>query len=286
MQRNCKLILSIIALALTSLGAFAQDKTDKKVEYKEVILDGKPAKLNIATGEITFVNPKDKKSPVKFDDFVAQSEARAKAMKNSNSKNDLAKPAETPTTHSESTSETRNTEVGTDFHIVKENETLFDLSKMYNVSLTELKRANNLETTLIDTGQRLRVKNLDVHINLASQKDANASYESYSNNNSSNFYMVEKDDTLFGLARRYNLSVNQLKSINNLNSNLIYVGQKLRITEFGSTDDRNSSSVWTVSAGDTLFSIASKNGTSVDIIKQLNGLTSNLIKVGQKLKLK
>ncbi|WP_299124773.1 LysM peptidoglycan-binding domain-containing protein [uncultured Winogradskyella sp.] len=243
MQRNCKLIVSIIALALTSIGVFAQDE----VEYKDVILDGKPAKLNVATGEITLVKPETKKSV----NLSAVNEVSA---------------------------------AESDFHVVKENETLLDISKNYNVSLTELKRANNLETTLIDKGQRLRVKNLDVHIDSIIQEESNVSDESYSENNNSNFYIVEKDDTLFSLARRYNLSVNQLKSINNLNSSLIYIGQKLRVTEFGSVD--NSVSVWTVVSGDTLFSIAQKNGTSVDALKQLNGLTSNLIKVGQKLKLK
>jgi LysM repeat protein len=286
MQRNCKLILSIIALTLTSLGAFAQEKTEAKVEYKDVTLDGKPAKLNVATGEITFVNPKDKKSPVKFDDFVAESEARVKAIKNSNSKSDITQYSERPATNSELPSEVINKEVDTDFHVVKENETLLDISKTYNVSLSELKRANNLETTLIDKGQRIRVKNLDVQLDSISELDTNASYHSYSENTSYNFHIVEKDNTLYSLAKRYNMSVDRLKNLNNLKSNLIHVGQKLRVTEFRETEEYNSVSVWTVSKGDTLFSIALKNRTSVDAIKQLNGLTSNLIKVGQKLKLK
>ena len=241
MKKKYRLILSIVVLALISLGAFAQENT----EYKNVILDGKPAKLNVATGEITLVNPEIKNT------------------------DNISEVNEVPLSES-------------DFHVVKANENLVMISKTYKVSLTELKRANNLETTLVDEGQRLRVRNLDAFINTASDETYNASSENYTD-----VHVVVKNNTLFSIAKRYGLSVDKLKRLNNLTSNTIHVGQKLRVSNGSSNlNEESSMSVWTVASGDTLYSIALKNGTSVDAIKQLNGLTNNTIKVGQKLKLK
>ena len=248
MRRTYKLIVSVIALTILSLGAFAQSET----EYKDVVLDGKPAKLNVATGKITLVNPVDKKK---------------------------VKPSKTIEEYANEEASIKNT---LDFHVVKEGETLFEIANRYNTSLTELKKANNLETTLVKTGQSLRVRNLDSDSNSATQVNAYTNYET----NNSNFHRVENGETLYSLAKRYNLTLNELKSLNNLKSNLITVGQKLRVRDFSATNELDQVSVWIVSKGDTLYSIASENGITVDTIKSLNGLTGNLIHIGQKLQLK
>jgi LysM repeat protein len=233
---------------MLSLGVFAQSEA----QYKDVVLDGKPAKLNVATGEITVVNLTDKKKvePSKTIEEYATEEASIK--------NPL------------------------DFYVVKEGETLLEIANRYNTSLTELKRVNNLETTLVNTGQHLRVRKLDSVSNTATQATT------YTNDktNNSNFHTVENGQTLYSLAKRYNLTLNELKTLNNLKSNLIKVGQKLRVRDFSSTNVLDHVSVWIVSKGDTLYSIASENGITVDTIKDLNGLTGNLIHIGQKLKLK
>ncbi|EDP70066.1 hypothetical protein FBALC1_11052 [Flavobacteriales bacterium ALC-1] len=275
MRKNYKLVLSIVVVLLSGLIAFAQE-----VEYKDVILDGKPAKLNVATGKITFVNPKDKKKPIKFDDYVVESNKTAKAIK---AKNDSAKKKAAIITNSSVIGASNVTEADTlSFHVVKEGETLFDVSKAYNLSLTDLKRINNLETTLINKGQKLRVANFDVQTEtIAIEKTNDANKLS-----TSNFHIVDKNETLYGIAKRYGLSINELKSKNNLNTNLIKVGQKLRVRNFGLSSSVNNIATWTVEKGDTLFSIAKKSGIPLDTIKQLNGLTSNTIMIGQILQLK
>lgn len=88
-------------------------------------------------------------------------------------------------------------------------------------------------------------------------------------------HKVVSGDTLFSLAKKYGLTVNELKSINNLTSDMIKVGQILKLTQF----------THTVVSGDTLFSLAKKNNTTVDKLKSLNGLKSDTIKVGQVLRL-
>ena len=249
MQRNFKLILSIVVVLLAGALAFGQEE---KVEYKDVVLDGKPAKLNVVTGEITLVDPKPDKKPKvsKADDFEKE-------------------------------------EINSNFHIVEENETLLDIANRYNTTLTELKRVNNLESTLVEKGRKLRVRNFDV-VEIEEAKPEVLTQPSTSKAKTksfSDFHIVEKGQTLYSLANRYGLTVSELKQKNDLPSNLIKVGQELRVANFNSNIGKSDLSVWTVSKGDTLYSIAKKNGLSVEKLKSFNGLTSNLIKVGQVLRL-
>ena len=122
-------------------------------------------------------------------------------------------------------------------------------------------------------------------------------------------HKVKSGEYLGKIATKYRVSVNQIKKWNNLKSNNIRVGQRLVIYRGGkgpvSTASSSSStaskgsttaasngssgssaSYHTVRSGDTLSGIATKYGTTVSRIKELNGLTSNNIKVGQRLKVK
>ena len=118
-------------------------------------------------------------------------------------------------------------------------------------------------------------------------------------------YTVKNGDYLGRIASRNRCTVAQIKRWNNLKSNNIRVGQRLVIYKGGggpSTSSSSSSSsasssassssssstptgTYTVKSGDTLSGIATRHGVTVNQLKQWNGLTSNNIKVGQKLKL-
>jgi len=83
---------------------------------------------------------------------------------------------------------------------------------------------------------------------------------------------------LYSIARTYGLTVDQLKSINILSSNNLSVGQRLRVRNSSSSPGTSN---YTVKSGDTLYSIASRFNTTVDEIKRLNNLSSNLLSIGQ-----
>lgn len=111
-------------------------------------------------------------------------------------------------------------------------------------------------------------------------------------------YKVKSGDYLGKIASKYGVTINQIKSWNNLRSNSIQIGQTLYIYKNGgptisqgSTGGSSSSSsskpktvIYTVKSGDSLSKIASKyKGVSVDDIKKANGLKSDAIRAGQKL---
>ena len=105
-------------------------------------------------------------------------------------------------------------------------------------------------------------------------------------------YRVQSGDSLWSIAQRHNTSIANLKSLNNLNSNLIFPNQILKVSGSSASTSRNTSntssvsggSTYTVKAGDSLSLIASKYGTSYQNIMKLNGLNSFLIHPGQVLK--
>lgn len=92
-------------------------------------------------------------------------------------------------------------------------------------------------------------------------------------------YVVRAGDTLWLLSQRYGTTVAELKRLNNLTSDELSIGQVLRIP----TGQAPSYFEYTVRAGDTLWLLSKRYGTTVEAIKSLNGLTGNLLNIGQVL---
>lgn len=96
-------------------------------------------------------------------------------------------------------------------------------------------------------------------------------------------YTVQKGDSLYSIAKRFNVGVNEIKSANNLSSNLISIGQKLVIPGAAPSDQTNVTYV--VQKGDSLWSIVNANNTTIDELVNLNDLITNNIYVGQVLQI-
>lgn len=92
-------------------------------------------------------------------------------------------------------------------------------------------------------------------------------------------YVVQRGDTLYSTARRYGTTVEAIQSANGLAGNAIYVGQQLRIPT--GSPEQPGFTLHIVQAGETLYSIARRYGTTVQAIQLANGLSSTNIRVGQ-----
>ena len=99
----------------------------------------------------------------------------------------------------------------------------------------------------------------------------------------SNYYTVKSGDSLWSIAKKYNILVNNLKKANGISSNTLSIGQILKIpNEEEKKVDTNS---YIVKKGDTLYKIAQENSTSIGELIQLNNLTNTNLNIGDILKL-
>ena len=103
-----------------------------------------------------------------------------------------------------------------------------------------------------------------------------------SNGGTGSTYTVQKGDTLYSIARKFNTSVDELKRLNNLNSNTLYVGQELIVKETPSSDLDNFIT-YTVKRGDSLWKIANDYNISVSDLISFNNLNNTMLTIGQTL---
>lgn len=103
----------------------------------------------------------------------------------------------------------------------------------------------------------------------------------------SNTYTVKSGDTLWSIAKKYGITVDELKSANNLTSNTLRIGQILKIpTQEDVTQPvPGDYTIYTVKSGDSLYSIGRQYNLTPDEIMSYNNLSSNLLSIGQQLKI-
>ncbi|MCY8071117.1 LysM peptidoglycan-binding domain-containing protein [Bacillus inaquosorum] len=163
---------------------------------------------------------------------------------------------------------------------VKKGDTLWELSRKYDTTISKIKSENHLRSDIIYAGQTLSINGKST-----SSKSSSSS--------SSSTYKVKSGDSLWKISNKYGMTVSELKKMNGLKSDLLRIGQVLKLK--GSTSSSSSSSskvsssstsTYKVKSGDSLSKIASKYGTTVSKLKSLNGLKSDLIYAGQVLKVK
>ncbi len=111
-------------------------------------------------------------------------------------------------------------------------------------------------------------------------------YRDLSTTPSSEYYTVKSGDSLWSIAKKYGISVDELKAANNLTSNVLQIGQRLNIPSMSGITTKPENYInYTVKSGDSLYSIASKNDLTVQELKNYNNLKSNVLQIGQILKI-
>jgi membrane-bound lytic murein transglycosylase D len=180
-------------------------------------------------------------------------------------------------------------------YTVRKGESLGQLSRRHGVSLAALRRANNKNDNTIKPGELLLVPGKSSR---AAQSAAAAP-----RTGQSGYITVRSGDTLYALARANGRTVEDLRAANALGPRAtLRIGQKLRLSRAEATfpqgaadsvpavpgpspQEAASEAKFTmVQAGDTLFSLARANNTTVDALRKLNGLTDpSRLRRGQKI---
>lgn len=158
--------------------------------------------------------------------------------------------------------------VSDETYTVKAGDSLYAISKKFGLTVDELKKLNNLTSNTLKIGQVLKIKSSTTPTVTPGTIN----------------YTVKSGDNLYAIARKYNTTVDEIKKLNNLASNTLSIGQVLKIP-ITTPSQELPSETYVVQRGDSLYSIARKLGTTVDKLKKFNNLTSNLLSVGQVLKI-
>lgn len=158
----------------------------------------------------------------------------------------------------------------TNYYTVKSGDTLWTIARANGLTVDKLKEINNQTSNSLSIGQILKLTN-----GVSEEQSATA-----------NVYTVVAGDSLWKIAQKFNTTVNEIKRLNNLTSDNLTIGQQLKIPSASETTQQQSSGLtYTVKSGDSLWTIARRFGTTIDKIRVTNNLKSDLLSIGQVLKI-
>ena len=158
-----------------------------------------------------------------------------------------------------------STDTGVTEYVVRSGDTLWLLAQRFGTTVDAIKSLNGLKTDDLRIGQILKIPTTGT---------SDGSYFEY---------VVRSGDTLWLLAQRYHTTVDAIIHLNGLPDNNLSIGQILKIPSASTMPAPYFD--YTVRAGDTLWQLAQRFGTTVDAIKNLNGLNSDTLQIGQVLRI-
>jgi LysM repeat protein len=168
------------------------------------------------------------------------------------------------------------------FHVVQVGETLFSIAKKYNVQVEGIKSLNKLPNNEIKVGMRLIINPNQPAI----KPNEEAVVPGY--------HEVKQGETLYSIARSYNITLLELKALNELESDTIHVGEELIVVPLNGekakeeivNDSPDEPFYHLVKEKDTLYSLSRKYGVTPEEIRRLNNILDNNIPVGTKLRIR
>lgn len=151
-------------------------------------------------------------------------------------------------------------------YVVKPGDSLSKIASSYGITVERIKSVNNLNGNTIYVGQKLLIPVYDTKVE-EKEDDTSTGIN----------YVVVKGDNLYSIANKYNVSVDDIKSLNKLSSNTLNIGQVLKIP------GTESFATYKVKKGDSLWKIANKYGVSVTELKNINNLSGSNLAIGQEI---
>jgi LysM repeat protein len=170
-------------------------------------------------------------------------------------------------------------------YMVKNGDTLWEIAAAYGVSISELKRLNDLGSSTVYAGRWLKIPE---HDSDAQIQTAQFTYD---------IYTVKRGDNLSKIANRYKVTPESIKEVNQLPTNRLYAGMSLKIPSTASSNTQVASrnqnvdkeidqKVYTVKRGDTLWKIAKIHGVEISDLAKWNNISPrSRLSPGDKLKI-
>ena len=177
------------------------------------------------------------------------------------------------------------------YYRVKRGDNLSTIAQKYDVAVDDIKKWNNIRGNKVAYGKNLKINGVEsdqketavakVEIDIKGvHKDSLAT---------PTFYIVQKGDNLSAIAKKFNITLADIKEWNKLTNSNVHLGTSLQVVKNPITKEVVTESVerkdiaYNVQKGDNLGSIAKKFGTSIEDLKQWNKLNSNVIAIGNSL---
>ncbi len=172
-------------------------------------------------------------------------------------------------------------------YVIKKGDTIYDLSKKFEISKDDLIKWNNLNNNNLSIGQKVYLSpNKEIKAVVKAKSEPKPKF--------TESYKIKSGDTLGHIAAKFDTSVSKLKSANDLQNNNLSVGKVLKVPALAKQNTkaakssptettRYSKTKYTVKKGDTLGGIANRHGVSVAKIKEASSLKNNNIRVGEVL---
>jgi membrane-bound lytic murein transglycosylase D len=190
----------------------------------------------------------------------------------------------------------------TQYYKVKKGDNLSDIAERYSVTMTDIKRWNNLRSNNVQLGRKLKIQSEQEVVAVVDKpekeikkpigKEAKTEIIAEKQVELSKEYIAKAGDNLYSIARDNKITVADLKKWNNIaeETNSVYAGDKLKIVgdKVGKeviAELKVKTIYYTVIKGDNLSQIAIKNKVAMADVKEWNNLKDNNVKVGEKLKI-
>lgn len=148
-----------------------------------------------------------------------------------------------------------------DVYTVKQGDTLYSIARKFNTTVDELLKLNNITSPLLTIGQNIKLP----------CGEEQSDYE---------LYTIREGDSLYSIANKYNIGVNDLIDYNALPTTVLIVGDTIRIPKTSTPKKEN---IYVVKPGDTLYRISNLYNVSIEDLINFNNLSSNILSVGQEL---
>lgn len=179
------------------------------------------------------------------------------------------------------------------YYRVKRGDNLTTIAKKYDIAVEDLKKWNNIKGNKVAYGKNLKINEIQTEFKSAVAENVESNNKVIQKDSVTvtprSIYVVQKGDNLSAIAKKFNITVSEIREWNKLSNNTVQLGTSLQVVkqtlssqETANVEEREDV-IYNVQKGDNLGGIAKKFGASIEELKKWNKLTSNSIFVGKRL---